>query len=101
MEDVQIARPTEPPNERVAIISPDVVAMRSRGVQSCATVTSVQRHVPSPIPRKTGYPQTWLLVLGLDVAMRMKKIIMLTKAKTDGSLTSFVVEQNAPARREK
>lgn len=56
--NLQIARPMEPPKERIEIISPDVVAMSSRGVDSCATVTSVQRHVPSPIPKKTGYPHT-------------------------------------------
>lgn len=41
---------------------------------------SVQRHVPSPIPRKTGYPQTWFEVFGPEVAIEMKKIIMLTNA---------------------
>lgn len=53
-----MARPMEPPKERAEIMSPDVVAMSSRGVDSCATVMSVQRHVPSPIPKNTGYPHT-------------------------------------------
>jgi len=94
----QIAKPTEPPKERIAIINPDVIAMSSRGVDNCAAVKSVQRHVPRPIPKKTGYPHTLLPLAGPDVAIRMKKTIMLTNATMEGIWTLLVIEQNAPAR---
>ena len=96
-ENSQIAKPTDPPKDRIPITNPDVMAIRSGRVDSCARVIRLTSDNPSAVPKITGYPQVCVDVFGVVVAMQAKNTTNITNDATVIQRVFFVAAQYMPA----
>lgn len=74
--------PIVPPSERMEIMMPVATAIRSGGTESWPAATKVTSVILSPMPMRTGYPQTAFLVLALVADKQAKKAMKIKKART-------------------
>lgn len=92
-----MAIPMVPPRDRVEDMMPLATAMSSGGTESCPTARRVKSVMPSPVPIRTGNPQTSALVWAPVVDMHAKKAMKARKANTVIQRTFFVRVQYSPA----